>query len=215
MNYHNKVIHIVVFDDYELITDGIAGFFQNEPAFKVVGKALNKEMLFHHLKNQNQVDLILMDIEMPDDRYIGIDMTKEAKLSYPDTKIIMLTKHNKMGLLNHALEYGADGFMLKQNASKSHLKQVIKKVCNDGHLHIDPDVKRGIVVQPGLLSKREREVLCYYVKGKTANEIALILKLSIHTIKEYLANVRNKLELRRKALLIEYAIKNNLCVDKE
>lgn len=210
-----NTINVVIVDDYDLITDGVTELLRFEEGIEIVGKAANRSKLMHHLANK-EVDLILMDIEIkdlerPNYKETGIDLTQEVKQLYPHLKVIMLTQHNKMGMLQVALNNGADGYLLKDNASKANLAKAIRRVFHDNEIIIDPKVERSAPPKVTLLSKREKEVICLLVNNKSPREIGELLSIRYDTVREYLKNIRAKLKVRSGIEIVNYAHNNNLC----
>ena len=206
-----RIIKILIVDDHKVVTDGVQSMLVNEPEFKIVGKATSESRFFHELEHKPEIDLILLDIELPEFIANGIDLISEVKRRRSNIKVIVLTMHNQSGLLTKALENGADGFILKDNASKLYLAKAIKLVCFENKLFIDPTVKKGAIFKPSKLTKREIQVICLLKDGKNAREIGLDLNISYHTIREYLSNIKNKLGLNKNTLLVKYAIENKIC----
>lgn len=209
------MIKVVIVDDYALITDGVTELLRSEDDIEIVGKAANRSKLFHHLSNK-EVDLILMDIEIADperpyNKEIGIDLTQEVKQQYPGMKVIMLTQHNKMGMLQIALKNGADGYLLKDNTNKFYLAESIRNVYYNNDIIIDRKVERSEAPKQSLLSKREKQVICLLVNNNTPKEIGELLNIKYDTVREYLKNIREKLKVRSSIEIVNYAHNNNLC----
>ncbi|MEM6319084.1 MAG: response regulator transcription factor [Bacteroidota bacterium] len=207
-----QVINVIIVDDFKIITEGVAEMINEDEEIKVIGKADNRTKLFHHLKNQKRVDLILMDIEMPKQKFVGIEMTKEVKQLYPNVKVIILTQHNKEGMLNFALQNGADGFLLKSNATKYYLTKAIRSVAHKNLLIIDPEVKKGVVPAPSILSKREKQVACLLVDGFNERQISKQLGLAYYTVRSYTKEIRNKLAVTKNSLIVKYAVEHKICI---
>lgn len=169
-------------------------------------------------KNKN-IDLILMDIEMPVCN--GIEATKIIKSKYPQIKIIMLTVFDNDENIFNAIKAGADGYLLKE-VNPNELYQGIIETLNGGaamnpsialktlkllrnpvnfEQKIDEDIK---------LTTREVEVLEQFSKGLNYNIIADNLYLSPSTVRKHIENIYNKLQVHNKLEAIQKARNNNL-----
>lgn len=170
-------------------------------------------------KNQN-VDLILMDIEMP--KMNGIDATNFVKQKYPQIKIIMLTVFDNDENIFNAIKAGADGYLLKEVNPKD-LQQGILDTMNGGatmtpsiamktlKLFRNPiDFESVVSCEDIKLTVREVEVLEQLSKGLKYNAIADNLFLSVGTIRKHVENIYTKLQVHNKLEAIQKAKNNNL-----
>lgn len=178
-----------------------------------------KDMLTKLEANHN-IDLILMDIEMPEMN--GIEATNIVKSRYPHIKIIMLTVFDNDENIFNAIKAGADGYLLKEVNPKD-LHQGILETLNGGaamnpsiayktlkllrdpkefdNKECDEDIK---------LSVREIEVLEHLSKGHNYNIIASNLILSPSTVRKHIENIYSKLRVHNKLEAIQKAKSNNL-----
>ena len=169
-------------------------------------------------KNKN-IDLILMDIEMPECN--GIEATKIIKAKYPQIKIIMLTVFDNDENIFNAIKAGADGYLLKE-VHPAALHQGIIETLNGGAAMnpsialktlkllrnpVDFEQKVDIEIK---LTTREVEVLEQLSKGLNYNIIADNLFLSPSTVRKHIENIYTKLQVHNKLEAIEKAKNNNL-----
>lgn len=213
-------IKIVIVDDNSFLIKAVQeklSFFDN---FSVKFTASDGLDLIEKLgKNQN-IDLILMDIEMP--KMNGIDATNFVKQKYPQIKIIMLTVFDNDENIFNAIKAGADGYLLKEVNPKD-LQQGILDTMNGGatmtpsiamktlKLFRNP-IDFEVIVHPDdiKLTTREVEVLEQLSKGLKYNAIAENLFLSVGTIRKHVENIYTKLQVHNKLEAIQKARKNNL-----
>jgi DNA-binding NarL/FixJ family response regulator len=176
--------------------------------------------LIEKLTKNHNVDLILMDIEMP--KMNGIDATNFVKQKYPQIKIIMLTVFDNDENIFNAIKAGADGYLLKEVNPKD-LHQGILDTINGGatmtpsiamktlKLFRNPvdfeSVANGEDIK---LTTREIEVLEQLSKGLKYNLIADNLFLSVGTIRKHIENIYTKLQVHNKLEAIQKARNNNL-----
>ena len=170
-------------------------------------------------KNRN-IDLILMDIEMP--KMNGIETTNIIKQKYPQIKIIMLTVFDNDENIFKSIKAGADGYLLKE-VNPIDLKQGIIETLNGGatmtpsialktlKLFRNPiDFDLVSINEEIKLTSREIEVLEQLSKGLKYNLIAENLFLSVGTIRKHIENIYSKLQVHNKLEAIQKAKNNKL-----
>ena len=180
--------------------------------------AINGEDLIEKLEKNHNIDLILMDIEMP--KMNGIEATEIIKQKYPQIKIIMLTVFDNDENIFNAIKAGADGYLLKE-VNPRDLQQGIIETMNGGatmtpsiamktlKLFRNPvDFDTLIPKEEINLTTREIEVLDQLSKGLKYKSIAENLFLSEGTIRKHVENIYNKLKVHNRLEAIQKA-KNN------
>ena len=115
------VCSIVLADDHVMFRQGVKRIIEETPGLEVVGEANDGLELLSLLKAQLP-DLVLLDISMPHLR--GLEATREIKKLYPRVKVIFLTMHRTKEFLHQALEAGAEGFLLKEDADFELLRAI-------------------------------------------------------------------------------------------
>jgi two-component system, NarL family, response regulator LiaR len=143
-------------------------------------------------------DLVIMDIGLPE--LDGIAATQTIKASLPTVRVMMLTSHQSEEEIIAALASGADGYCVKGLGLE---KLVMAIACiQDGAVYLDPQIAQCVVkhLQPAArakpanpLSERELEVLRLIVEGHSNPEIALMLYISLSTVKAHIRSIMNKL----------------------
>jgi DNA-binding NarL/FixJ family response regulator len=213
-------IKIAIEDDNSFLikaTQEKLSFFED---FSLKFTAINGLDLIEKLENNHNVDLILMDIEMP--KMNGIEATEIIKNKYPQIKIIMLTVFDNDENIFNAIKAGADGYLLKEVNPKE-LHQGILETMNGGatitpsiamktlKLFRNPIVFESISDQEQYnLTPREIEVLEQLSKGLKYNAIAENLFLSAGTIRKHVENIYTKLQVHNKLEAIQKARNNKL-----
>ncbi len=204
---------IVLADDHTMFRQGIKRIIGEVADLEVVGEASDGLQLLNLLKKLTP-HMVILDISMPNLR--GIEATREIKMIYPDMKVLILTMHKSKEYLYHAISAGAEGYLLKEDAD-TELLFAIKKI-RQGGIYISPLLSQELtddLVQTcrgngkllfDLLTTREREVLKLIAEGKSSKEIANLLFISVHTVHQHRAHIMKKLNLKRTADLVKYAI---------
>jgi DNA-binding NarL/FixJ family response regulator len=207
--------HITLADDHVLMRQGLRRIIEEAPDLKIVGEAGDGEELLRLLGGITP-HLVVLDISMPNLR--GLDAVREIKARYPKVKVLMLTMHRDKEYLYQALESGADGYLLKEDAD-TELLFAIHKILQGG-FHVSAVLSEELAEYqklPGCgtagssfegecLTTREKEVLKLLGEGKSCRETADILCISARTVDHHRANIMDKLKLRKTADLVRYAL---------
>ncbi|UCF93132.1 MAG: response regulator transcription factor [Desulfobacterales bacterium] len=204
--------HVVVADDHALFRQGLKGLIDGVADLAVVGEAGDGLELLTLLKsNLTALHLVILDISMPNLR--GIEAVREIRSLRPEVKILIVTMHQDKEYLYQALAAGADGYFLKKDAD-AELFAAIEKI-RKGRIYVSPHLSEKLEdgwerIRRGLgkpvLTTRETEVLKLIAEGKANKEIADALFISVHTVERHRANIMEKLNLKKTADLVRYAI---------
>jgi DNA-binding NarL/FixJ family response regulator len=213
-------IKIAIADDNSFLISAVKeklSFFEDlKPRFT----AVNGSDLLAKLEENHNLDLILMDIEMP--VLNGIETTEIVKKKYPHIKIIMLTVFDNDENIFNAIKAGADGYLLKEINAKD-LHDGIVETLNGGAA-MNPSIARKTLKllrnpleienreeQKGLkLTEREIDVLEHLSKGLSYHAIADNLIVSHGTIRKHIENIYRKLQVHNKLEAVQKAKRNNL-----
>lgn len=203
------MIKVFITDDHYMIVEGIRSLLQNEDGIEWTGHAMNAASCLAFLKN-NQPDVILMDINLPDKS--GIDLCKEVKTMYPLIHIIGLSSFNQQSYIQKMLDNGASGYVLK-NATREELVEAIEMVMQgDKFLSAEAasTVKRNDDAKIPIITRREKEVLLLISDGMTNNQIADKLFISTTTVDTHRKNLLAKFHAKNTATLIRLAAQYQL-----
>jgi DNA-binding NarL/FixJ family response regulator len=208
------MIKILIADDHAVVRRGLKQILAEEPDMTVFGEARTAREVIKNAREMNW-DIVILDITMPDRS--GLDALKELKNIRPQLPVLVLSMHPEDQYAVRVLKAGAAGYMTKESAPEE-LVKAVRRVIR-GRKWVSPslaeklasDLEIGSERPPHeILSDREYRVACMIASGKTVNEIARELYLSVKTISTYRARILNKMKMRRNAELIRYAIKNRL-----
>lgn len=119
------MIKLLIADDHQMVIDGLKALLSGESDFEIVGQALTGKEVVAFLKHGHPVDIIILDINMPE--MDGIDTAKHLREEFPATKIIVLSMYNKPLFIKGLVECGVSGYILK-NTGKEELLNAIRKV---------------------------------------------------------------------------------------
>ena len=208
------MIKILVADDHAIVREGLKQIVAEESDMIVAGEAPNATELFTFINNESW-DIIVLDINMPGKS--GLEALKEIKIQHPKIPVLILSMFGEDQYGIRAIKAGASGY-LKKVSAPNELVSAIRKIVNGGK-YINPSLaekladivdKRSSELPHDYLSDREYQIMCSIASGKSAEEIAGELALSIHTIYTYRNRILEKMSLKSNVELTQYAIQNKL-----
>ncbi|MBN2891184.1 MAG: response regulator transcription factor [Bacteroidales bacterium] len=207
-----EVYTVIIADDHVIFRKGMKTVLNEIPFVKVIAEVSNGVELMKLMRKQS-VDIIFMDINMPEMN--GIEATKQVTEKFPNTAVIALTMHEEIGYFNQMIDAGANGFLLKKT-TKEELEEAIKTVLEGENyyskefvnsMNINIPKKKKVDVD---LSKREIEILELICRGYSNVEMAKKLNLSQKTIDGHRTRLLEKTGAKNAANLVMFALKNNL-----
>lgn len=209
-------VRLVLVDDSEVVRMGLRALLAPEPGIRLLGEAGSVReavaVITHH-----QPEVVLMDIRLPDGT--GFDACRQVLARLPATRVIFLTSVVDDKLVDEAIKSGGHGYLLKEINGRG-LVQAIADVAA-GRSILDPAVTARVMrlVKSGppagnnspldQLSPQERRVLASISDGKTNKEVANDLSLSEKTVKNYLANIFDKLNVSRRSQAVALYVSEN------
>lgn len=219
----NNIISVVIVEDYKLTRVGLKSTLNEYEHINVVGEAEDATEGIQLIEKLNP-DVVLMDLGLPGMN--GLEATIKIKEKGLNTKVVILTSHERGEEVIAALGSGANAYCLK-DISPETLSEVIRNVA-EGACWVDPAVSSVALnffpkpenvsliqtteVQDARaqLTERELEVLKHLVKGKSNTEIAKELIVSVHTAKAHVCSILQKLCVDDRVQAAVKAIKENI-----
>lgn len=211
---------IVITDDNHFLTKVIGEKLSFFDDLKLKFTAQNGKDLLLKLESDSVVDLILMDIEMPEMN--GIEATTEVKKRYPQIKIVMLTVFDNDENIFNSIKAGADGYLLKEVDPQTLYNGIIETLNGGAAMTPSIALKTLRLLRNPVefqfqkeeeeikLSAREIDVLEQLSKGLSYTLIAENLFLSPSTVRKHIENIYKKLQVHNKLEAIQKAEKNKL-----
>jgi DNA-binding NarL/FixJ family response regulator len=209
-----KPIRLLLVDDHEVVRVGLRTVLHNHHSITVVGEAGTKAAAVRAVKRLRP-DIVLMDVRLPDGS--GVEACRDILASHPTTRIIFLTSYADDESVLAAVLAGAQGYVLK-NIDSILLIRSIRTVSN-GQSILNPALTQRALnwikawpeqngpVRGQSLSPQEERVLALVAEGLTNKEIAATMQLSDKTVKNYLANIFQKLHIARRAQAASFFVK--------
>jgi NarL family two-component system response regulator LiaR len=208
----SQTIRVILVDDHNVVRSGLATFLRAFDDLELVGEAKNGYEAVN-LCREKQPDVILMDLMMPE--MDGIAATQAILADYPEIKIIAMTSFEEEELVQGVLAAGAISYLIK-NVTSDELAKAIRDAVS-GKPTLSPEAARVLIQatrptkQPLFdLTEREQEVLNLVVQGRSNQQIADALVISLATVKAHISSILSKLQVSSRAEAIAYAIKNKL-----
>lgn len=211
-----KQIKVVLVDDHEIFRDGISLLLSNHGAIDLVAALPNARSLFSLLDQEVDVDVFLLDINLP--QMSGIEIARKIQQLAPGSKIIFLTSNTAKMFMESGLKAGAKGF-LNKDCSTEELIEGIEQVFI-GSYYFGRGMKESVYenyisnlqVDPTLteLTEREIEVLRCFANGMSYKDISEELSISQKTIESHKHSIFKKLKFNNNADLVKYAIKHHI-----
>ena len=201
-----KSIRLLLVDDHKVVRSGVKALLSGTGNIDVVGEAgtaADAVSVAARLKP----DLVLMDVRLPDGS--GIDACREIRTARPETRVLFLTSFADSDAVLATILAGADGYLLKE-IDEDGLIRAIETVAA-GRSILDPSVTQRVLArikdqasmageQKGAdLSPQEQKVVALVAEGQTNKEIAVALGLSDKTVRNYLSNIFQKLQVNRRS----------------
>jgi len=212
-----KAYRIILADDHVLFRRGLKRILEEKANLEVAAEVGDGLELLSVL-NRSEPDMIILDVSMPSLR--GIEAIPEIRHIRPSVKVLMLTMHKEEEYLYQAISAGADGYLLKDDAEKE-LFGAIDSI-RGGRIYISPGLsdqsmqnwvrlRRGEDDSPLIdkLTVRQREILKMIAEGKSNKEIGDLLCISVRTVERHRANMMSKLNVRKTAELVQYALRKH------
>lgn len=212
-------IRVLIVDDHQLMIEGLKSLLEDEDSISFVAGATSMEETLAFLKD-NKIDVILMDINMPDAS--GIDITKKVKELFPETKVIALTMHDDISIISKMIKAGASGYVLKRT-NMHEVIDALKIVHKNGkylstsaqNIIMDNLMSPDELMDPKeenkpILSSRELEVLNLIAKEFSNEKIGEKLFISERTVEAHRRNIFIKTKTKSIVGLIKYALNEGL-----
>lgn len=209
-------IRLLLVDDHEVVRVGLRTVLHNNHGITIVGEAGSRTQAVKEAKHLHP-DIILMDVRLPDGS--GVEACREILSDHPNTRVIFLTSYTDDDSVLAAVLAGAHGYVLKEIDSAALIRAI--RTVSTGRSILDPSVtKRALewiktvpvadgLARPSALSPQEERVLALVAQGLTNKEIATSLALSDKTVKNYLANMFQKLHISRRAQAAAFFVKRH------
>ena len=205
------MIKVGLADDHEIVRNGIKMILENDPEIEVIWETADGQVTLEKMEEEPP-NVLVADIRMP--LLTGLEVVKELRSRQSGAKVIILTMYDDSEYIVKSLQYGADGYLLKDTSREEFTKAV--KMVNDNQKYFSGDISTTIVnsilnnqqfekappkaqgdqtTSDYQLTRREKEIMRLIYDGVSNKEIAEKLEKSIRTIETHRFNIMKKLEV--------------------
>ena len=204
---------ILIVDDHPLMRKGLAMTLNAEPDLNVCGQVADAEEALGALEEFDP-DLAIVDISLPG--MSGLELIKHMQALRPSLRTLVVSRHDEALYAERAIRAGARGYVMKLEASDMIVKAV-RRVLNGG-IYVSEEINERLLLGLAagrqelaqspleVLSDRELEVFELTGRGLGTREIAERLHLSVKTVESYRARIKDKLNLKTAAELMQHAV---------
>jgi DNA-binding NarL/FixJ family response regulator len=204
---------VLVVDDHPIVRQGLALLIDQEPDLMVSGEAEEVQSALAAIAD-SRPDVLLLDSSLPGPD--GIDLLKTIRSTDPDLPVLVLSTHDEATYAERALRAGANGYIMKQEATENvlvALRRILRgemyvsdRVANTMLRQIASGAGKPSQAPIARLSDRELEVFRLIGEGHGTRQIAEELHLSVKTVESYQAHIKEKLALQSARDLVQRAI---------
>jgi len=211
-------VSVLIADDHPVLRKGLRQVIEADPSLRVVGEAGDGEATLGQIE-AHRPDIAVLDIDMPG--LGGLDVLREVRRRGLTTAVIFLTFHADEALFTEAIELGARGYILKDEALTAIVDGV--KAVARGRPYVTPSLT-GLLVRrrerardltarrPELadLTPSERRILGLIARGQSSKEIAAALYIHYRTVENHRVNIAQKLGLRGHNAVLKFALQHRM-----
>jgi two-component system, NarL family, nitrate/nitrite response regulator NarL len=210
----SEKIRLVIVDDHSIFREGLLSVLSTEPDIEIVGEGASAEDALR-LARELLPDIIFLDISMPGG---GLTAAQSIVENYPVVKIIILTGSEGEAHVLTALKTGARAYVLKGVAARELVN--ILHMVQSGEIYVTPTLAASLLSEMTAgprndpsegafdkLTEREHEILALIAAGTSNKEIALQLHLTEKTVKHYVTNILQKLQVQNRVQAAILALK--------
>lgn len=212
-----KKSKVFVVDDHPIVRQDLALLINRESDLTVSGEAEDAQTAMQAVIAARP-DILVVDISLngPD----GLDLLKEIRMRYPDLPVLILSMHDESIYAERALRAGAQGYIMKQEATEKVLVALRRILSHE--IYVSERIanrmlqryigSRSVGGPPSIadLTDRELEVFRLIGEGHSTRQIAEELHISVKTVESYQAHIKEKLSLRSARELVQHAIQWNI-----
>jgi DNA-binding NarL/FixJ family response regulator len=218
-----SIIRVLIADDHALVRAGFCALLAEFADITVVAQANNGHEALS-LIAKYQPDVALVDIAMPE--LNGLEVVAQINKDYPRVNAIILSMYANEEYVLRAVQVGAMGYLLK-DTSPAVLEEAIRAVVR-GEMYFSPMISKTVIKaylrrmgNPGdlelisdspdeLLTPRQRDILQMIAEGRTTQEMATLLQISVKTVETHRMELMRRLDIHNVAGLVRYALRMGL-----
>lgn len=200
-------VRILIADDHAIVRMGVKLLLSAEKEFQIIGEA-EDGLGALEMSLKAEPDLIILDLMMP--KMNGVDVTRKVKEKLQDAKIVLLTSFATAEGLAQALQYGANGIVLKSSAEVELIPAIRTVLSGKRHLSVGLKGQLKLSLPTIVLTERQECILRSVMEGRSNADIARHQGIAEITVKNHLAAIFNKLGVSSRSEAVAVAMKKHL-----
>ena len=211
-------IHIAIAEDKSIDLQGVKDRLAKYPEINIKYTARTGIELLNQLRKNHNIDLVLMDLQMPE--MDGIAATAAVKTKYPQIKVLILTTFDDDESLFNAILAGASGYLLKEDSGTEIFQAIMDTLSGGAAMSpvialktlqlIRQPITKDQKTEDFGLTDRETELLTQLKNGLTYEEVAANLHISYHTVRKHIEKIYRKLQVKNKVEAVKKATDNRI-----
>lgn len=211
-------IKIAIAEDNSFALQGLISRLSKYPDIIIKSITKNGQELLDYLAQNHNIDIVLMDLQMPE--MDGIKATEVVKTKYPQIKVLILTTFDDDENIFNAILAGASGYLLKEDDGTEIYQAITDTVSGGAAMSPVIALKTLQLIRQPLnptqknesfgLTEREIELLIQLKNGLTYEEVANNLNISYHTVRKHIENIYRKLQVNNKMEAVKKASANRI-----
>lgn len=213
---------VLIADDHPVFRRGLVDLIEGDSSFSIIGESDSGIEAIDLIKKLNP-DIVIMDLSMPD--ISGLEVIKEIRKTATNVEFIILTMYKNQEYVDRAIDMDVKGYILKDNTEDellASMKAVAKGEYYMSHLISSHLIKKSKgmeeleVIKPSIkdLTRTERKIIRLTSENKSCKEIAEKMHISPKTVENHRSNISNKLDLKGRNKLLQFAIEHRSLLQK-
>lgn len=198
---------IAIVDDHQIVREGLKGFLDKRPDYRVIATASSINELFVMLEH-SRPDLLILDLKLQDGD--GVSAALKVKRLYPALKIVLLSGFIEPDMATEAKCIGVEGYLLK-TVNLNKLTTAIERIIKGDTVYdpaVDAQASQTIPLALQSLSSQERELIRLMALGMTNKEIAATMNIAEKTARNYTSRLFKKINVENRSEAVGYYMRH-------
>lgn len=209
-----QTVKIFMVDDHRTITDGLSEYFRavsnDVLKYQVLGRVQSGVELLQRLEHLPGIDVILMDLEMPE--MSGFELLEKALAINTQIPIIILTMHNSWSFAHQLVKKGARGYALKTSGGAAIVAAI--KLVLQGKIYIDPEINPGgQEAIPVEWNPEDRQIICHILQELTSEQIGSLMGSNEEYVESRRRSIMRAIGARNMVGIVKYALQKKICAE--
>ncbi|MFW5975583.1 MAG: response regulator [Desulfosalsimonas sp.] len=207
-------IKLMIADNHILVREGLKALLGKESGIRVAAEASDGDEMMKKIR-ETRPDVVLMEISMP--KLQAVEAICKIREISENTKVVILTMHQKQDYIREALNAGAMGYLLKTSRFEEVLAAIRAAYDNNYFLsteinadiinnYLQKETRKPFMSTYDQLTRREQQIFRMVAEGATVNEIGDRLSISPKTVAKHRTNLMEKLNMKNTASMVRYAL---------